>query len=279
MENEKKPFILYDENIRFESAIGGLKIYLPTKGGHAVFCLTHTVNTERNVDTYRLGQAYFKEELGEEYPITPERAEWDMAILISGRPDFIGGFAHGDEKMSAMRFFVDGEETKIESITEKRFFDRLKIQVDSVGYDPLDGKSEVLLHFKEYTVTNEGIRLAQRVEWLGEYLLSSSYLAMMPPAKTVTDSLFTDKDPTAMNTTIGTAVLGARSATVFGKESGLYFTMSVPEYPTLTGGGKFFLTDNGGNGYNKMYFVLANGYTVKEGEVFSTVTEYKICKK
>jgi hypothetical protein len=280
MKNGRKPFILYDENISFESSLGGLKIYLPTKRGYAIFSLTHTVNKERNADVYRLGQAFAKDgEAGEEYPITPERAEWDMAISLSGRPDFIGGFAHGDEKMTEARFLVDGEAVEIEELSEKRFFDCLKIEVESVGYDPLDGISEVLLHRKEYTVTEKGIRLSQRVEWLGEYLLEQSYLAMMPPSKSVTDSLFTDNDPTVILARSGLTVSSARSATVFGEKSGFYFRMSVPKYPSLTGGDKFFMTDNGGNGYNKMYFPLCNGYEVKKGEVFDTVTEYEIYTK
>ena len=108
-----------------------------------------------------------------------------------------------------------------------------------------------------------------------------SYLAMMPPKKDITDSYFTNLDTTPKTLTASNFQIdesGAVSVTVFGKNSGYYFTMTVNEYDTYI---KPYMSiaDNGGGPYNKMYFGFVNKGSVAKGDVWETVTEYKIEKK
>ena len=277
MNLQKKPYCKYDENASFEYARGCFRVYLPTERGYVNFNIIHSVRENIFADTWRLGQAFgYDDNLENEYPLTPFGAEWDMAVLIDGRDDFIGGSNHGDEIFTSARLILDGNEVEISSITKLFAFSEIKFITESVGYDPADHETKVLVHKKEHRITADGIRNTQSVEFLGDYLMQNSYLAMMPPLKTLTDSYYTDSDPTPRRAHREVLEFGARSATVFGEESGVSFTMSIPEYPTLKCSDRFFITDNSGGAYNKMYFLACKGQEVKCGDVWHAVTEYKI---
>ena len=100
---------------------------------------------------------------------------------------------------------------------------------------------------------------------------------MMPPLKTLTESFFTDTLPEPKPTLGGYGNHGfATSATVYGKESGYRFRMSVPVYPELRASGDFLITDNSGCQYNKMYFTAIRGDEVHAGDVWESLTEYSI---
>ena len=275
---EKKAYCQYDPALDFEGAQGGLRLFIPTKRGYVNYNLVHSVRADRNCDTWRLGKAYaFDDAFENEYELTPKGAEWDMAVKLSGRPDFIGGYAHGDEKYTSLSVLVDGESVRAETLCARTSFAELRITVTSVGYDPADPATAALKHEKCYTVTAVGITLEQRVEWLHDYTLGSSYLAMMPPLKTLTDSFYTNVDPTPKEPVANYgSVPGATEAVVFGRASGISFRMSVLRYPRLAGGNRFFMTDNHGCPYNKMYFVVCNGADVSAGDVWESETIYTI---
>ena len=277
----KEFYCRYDPSIDFESAEGGLRIFVPCVSGYINYNLVHSVNRDRNCDTWRLGRAYaFDDRLENETALTPHGAEWDMALRLGGRPDFIGGYAHGDEIYTSLSVNIDGATVDIESIKELTPFHGMVITVESVGYDPNDSVTEALKHWKEYVVNGDGILLNQRVEWLGDYTLGSSYMAMMPPLKTLTDHFYTDVDRTPKLADGGRGyVLGAAEAVVYGMASGLSFSMSVVKYPSMPGGDRFLLSDNGGYPYNKMYFVVCNGADVSRGECWETATRYTITSK
>ena len=69
-------------------------------------------------------------------------------------------------------------------------------------------------------------------------------------------------------------VPNAKRAVVSGEH--LRYEMSVPQYPTMPGGDRFLLTDNGGAPYNKMYFFLCFGEQTAKGDVWETTTQYRI---
>ena len=276
---EKRPYCQYDPTVDFERAVGGLRIFLPTEVGYVNYNFVHSVCEEKNCDTWRLSKAFaFDDCLESGYELTPKGAEWDMALRLSGRPDFIGGYAHGDEIYTSLSAEVDGQVIEIDSLEALTPFDKLVIRVASKGFDPSEPATEVLGHYKEYVVDGEGITLNQRVEWLGGYTLGASYMAMMPPLKSLTDSFYTNVDTTPREAASNYgSVSGATEAVVYGRE--LEFSMSVPKYPSLVGGNRFLLTDNKGRPYNKMYFVLCNGVGVSAGDVWETTTRYVIANK
>ncbi len=266
----------YDPTPAPEGAVGRLRIYFPAEKGYIIFSLAHTVREDRNADIWRLSEVFYTEALlGEETPLTSTAAEWDMAILLAGRPDFIGGYAHGDELGGELTLFLDGRRTDILSLCEPTAFGELCISVSSVGYDPEDGMREVLLHEKEYTVNFDGITLSQRVEWLGDYTVEKAFLAMLPPLKALTDAYFTDKDDKILDISAPITRAGVSSVTLLGRESGFYFTMSIPEY---RGEGELTVTDNRTSVYNKAYFRAARDERVQKGDIWHSVTNYKITR-
>ncbi len=275
---KKELYCVYDSSVDFENALGCLRFFIPTTNGYINYNLVRSVNKRKNVDMWRLSKAYaFDDNFENEYELTPPGAEWDMALRLSGRPDFIGGYAHGDEIYTSFFIDVDGKNVDAESLKSLTPFKKIIIKVQSIGYDPDDSVTQALKHFKEYVITEKGIALKQKVEWLNDYTLGTSYMAMMPPIKTLTDSVCTDVDttPKEAKTNYGYTP-GAKSAHVFGTESGIKFSMSVSKYPSLCGGDKFLLTDNKGGLYNKMYFVVCDGHNASKGEVWETTTEYSI---
>lgn len=279
--NPKPLYVKYDAGFTQEQSVEGLHLYIPTKEGYIDHTYGHTVVKERNADIWRLSIAYMCDDNLENPVAITTVGEWDMALMLSGRPDFIGGHAHGDEIMTDIKFIIDGVETDITTLTEATEFKTMVIVQNSVGYDPLDSITPVLKHHKEHKITHAGVRLDQRVEWLGDYTFGHSYLAMMPPSKKYTDSYYTNITEDKLIDLSGGKqehVDGATSVTVYGKESGLYFTMTVNEYDTYM---KPYMSvaDNGGGAYNKMYFTFVKSGTVSEGDVWETFTHYRIEKR
>lgn len=278
----KPLYLSYDATLSHESAQGGLHIYIPTKVGYIDHTFVRTVSTSRNADMWRISRAYtVDDKLTNPVQITVDNAEWDMALKITGRSDFIGGWMHGDEIFDDIKFIIDGVETDVTTITEKISFETMTIIESSTGYDPDNQSDEALKHYKEFTISHAGIRLDQKVEWLNDYDVEYSYLAMMPPKKECTDSYYTNLDtvPKTIDYTNGQInESGATSVTVFGKDSGLYFTMTVNEYDTYIKP-LMSIADNGGGPYHKMYFGFVNKGSVVKGDVWETFTQYKIDNK
>lgn len=276
---EKRPYCQYDSSVNFEDAVGGLRLYIPTANGYVNYNLVRSVLKSRNCDTWRLSIAYaLDDNLENEYPLTPHGAEWDMALRLSGRADFIGGFAHGDEIYTSVSVAIDGKSADIESLVELTPFNELIVKVASRGFDPDDSSTEALKHFKEYVINENGITLNQKVEWLNEYTLDTSYMAMMPPLKTLTDRFYTDVDrtPKVPADYFRERISGVTEAVVYGSSSGITYSMSAPKYPSILGGKRFFLSNNGKGLYNKMYFIICEGACVCKGDVWETTTKYAV---
>lgn len=273
-------YVKYDSGIKKESALGGIHIYIPTAEGYIDHTYVHTVSTKQNADIWRLSVVYLcDDDLNSLYPITVENAEWDMALKMNDRPDFVGGYAHGDEFMTDVKFTLDGNVVDVTTLTSPTEFTKLEILENSIGYDPIDGITPALKHKKNYIITHAGVRLEHRVEWLGDFGLGYSYLAMLPPPKTYTDMYYTNTTaPTAIIQGVSNKVDGATSVTVYGSESGLYYTMTVNYYNTFNEP-HMFITDNAGGSYNKTYFAYVKNGSVKKGDVWETFTHYKIEKK
>ena len=290
----------YDADMAYESGQGGLAIYIPTEKGYINYNFVHTVDTGKNADMWRLSVVNLCDNEGNMIKqITKEGAEWEMAIRLTDVSDFIGGYAHGDEKIVAdtkPTLLFDGEAIEISSVKNKQFY-TLSIEMDSEGFDPSDGTTKVLDHHKEYTITKAGISLNQTVTWCADRTLHStigSYLAMMPPMKhadaddtdIITDYYYTDKNPTPVyiggedKLNVKLANQEVSGVCVYGQESGIYFTLSKGD-----GDQSFIdevlLTENYSSSkprfnYNKMYFVFARGSEVATGDVWTATTNHNI---
>ena len=283
----------YTNNLTVTAGQGGLHIYLPQSKGYADWAFVHSVRDTSNCDTWRIANCTMADDdLNYVQAITTDGAEWEMALKIKDRPDFTGGFAHGDEVYNSLWTFVDGRYVDITSLTDVTNFNELKIIVNSTCYDPNDSVTVAFYHSKELIWTKDGLTVNQRVEWVNDYDLASCYLAMMPPlkylnednSKTVTDTFYTNTNyipttiPTSDNFSVTCKAPVPTKACVFGIDSGITCTMSVPKYVTKYEKGYYFLlTDNASNNYNKMYFSIAQlGDSVTSGDIWDTTTVYNI---
>ena len=101
---------------------------------------------------------------------------------------------------------------------------------------------------------------------------------MLPPFKCETDHYFTDKDHESRPIPPeGVNEQGEVKAIYLSGSAGFTFCLKAEKYLTDEEKGNcYFVRDNGGVPYNKMYFLLMHKGSVKNGEVWETVTEYQI---
>ena len=280
MKLKKYLFCLYSNEKCDDSGIEALKLYLPTKDGYVNHNIVHSVMKSTNCDIWRLSAVYFCNNAFEPIrPLTRSGAEWEMALKIDGRPDFIGGYAHGDEVFQNVKLTIDGEECEITEISAPKSFNELIFEVWSVGYDPNDSITEALLHYKKFIVNESGVKVEQSVEWLEDFELGNSYMAMMPPLKCETDFYFDDNDTAIKEipTIVSIAKTCNAKALYLLGNAGFKFGLCAVKYLSGENGENTYLvSDNGGVPYNKLYFVLQHKGFVNEGDVWKTVTRYTI---
>lgn len=276
MRDNKKMFCKYVHGVTDDAGIEALRLYLPIEDGYVNYNIVHSVSEARRCDTWRLSVVYLcNEKLCRIRPLTRAGAEWEMALKLAGRPDFIGGFAHGDELFNKIEITVDGEKRLLDSLTEVMECESLIFEVWSCGYDPSEPQTQVLEHYKKLSVGWDGVRVQQKVEWLGDFELGNCYMAMMPPYKAETDVYYTEIDRMPKNIGEPVGISGYDNALYLSGKSGLTFCMKVERYLS-DALAQYYISDNGGVPYNKMYFVLPHDGTVHQDDIWETVTEYSI---
>ena len=274
----KSAYVQYATNIgeTYDNATEGLNIYLPATVGYVKYTILHSVNSDINADNWRLANAYAVDDTFGNERILTCKAEWDMAMKIDGRSDFIGGIVHGDEIMTSIKFVVDGKEvTDLSTLSSLTKFTTLQIVQTSNGYDPNDSTTVALTHAKTHTVTADGITTDQTVEWQNDYALKNCFLAMMPPLKEYTDHYKLNGATEGSEIAYG-FYSKVSSAVVYGEESGVSFEMSISEYPYYNNGRTFRMTDNGGLSYNKMYYYCCDDLSITSGTVWESTTHHSI---
>jgi len=281
--------IRYEKETSWDCAEGGFRICFPTQGGWINYNFVHSVEPKRAADTWRLSVAeYLNEGFQRVTGLTKPGAEWEMAIRLKDRCDFIGGYNHGDEKYTGVLFRLDGKRVTPEELSELREAEEFFVRVESEGYDPNLPSKPVLEHQKEYTFSEGRVFLRQRVSFLSDEALDGrfySFLAMMPPLKREGEVQISDSYVKNGEILPLPAALSNReeSLTVAGRESGFFFTMGASGYsPRYENAYHPLVTDNGGLNYNKMYLAFGGKSLtdrVKKGEIWQAETEYRIEKK
>ena len=124
--NKKNPCCVFDNSSTIDFATECFKIFLPMEFGFVNFNIVHSLRREIVSDVWRLGMAYaYDDALEKNCLLTRFNAEWDMAIHLFGRDDFIGGSNHGDEVYYSASLFIDGVRRDIRRITELTEFENL----------------------------------------------------------------------------------------------------------------------------------------------------------
>lgn len=186
-----------------------VSIFVPAIVGFVKYAFVRNEVSASNANNWRIDRAYACDDSKVvRFPITAQ-GEWEMALKINERADFIGGYAHGDEVLKSISFFVDGRKVNdISSLTTETEFEELRIVELTDLYDPNDGANlstkdsftPVAHHGREYIITKDGIRLKQFVLFDVAETMTTSYMTMLPIirgndyqwATQITDSYYSD---------------------------------------------------------------------------------------
>lgn len=221
------------------------------------------------------------------YPVVVA-GEWEMAVKIDGRPDFIGCRNHGSEITTSIRFFADGTEfTPTDGLTMK--VRELAIVEISDMYDPDDEVTVVGTHYKDYRITKQdGITVRQRIDWiLDETMNSASYVCMFPVCRgndsqsdiQVTDTAYCDYDYLDYDVSTTSHSMSAhRHGLSFyrlrGSETGVSAEASW-EIEDEQDGSWSMISNS--TAYNKVYVAYCGtGYEVKAGDSWKWKSRYRI---
>lgn len=273
-----------------------LDIFIPTEVGYYNVNFVHGVYKTANYDIWRLYKmSAVDDTLKRRYDIT-NTGEFEAALRLKDRSDFCGGTLHGDEMLTAVEFYLDGEPTDVTSIKNPRAFTEMKIVRDSLFYDPADHTTQIATHRAEYIINKSGVRIKQKVVWSVDAVCDVSYLAMFPVLRTTTDAsgktVAISKQYADDTTTQVYDVLeagkkeypqkfkqGVRKITLSSDELGLTSSLELVDITNVPGAG--YSDCSAAEQYNKLYFTITgygNGddYKVKQGEVWEATTHYAV---
>jgi hypothetical protein len=209
--------------------------------------------------------------------------ELETAIKQTGKPDFMGGPAHGEEELFSVTMLIDGTVVALGGTGSFRCR-RVEFMQGSdlyeVGTTPAKA-NRLAKNYKRWEFSAAGIELRQRVVWEAAVSLNQTFLCMLPILRTsgavqVTDTgfrspLYATEDITDTSFTI------VFSTSDIGKVSGP--SGYSAEVQVLDGwdkpGRQFFISNSAT--YNKLYFDFTGaGYTTEVGEVFSARAIFRL---
>lgn len=215
--------------------------------------------------------------------------EWEMAVKIDGRTDFIGCMNHGSEISTIADLYFDGLKM---AITDGASFQcsEIKANQKSTMYDPADETTVVGYHYKTHIITADGIRIEQRIEWVHDETMAASYVMMMPAVRgsddvssvQVTDRAYDDWNMAESNVatttfspvSIGGQIYRGHTLCLYGTTSGVVIESSceIKDEPA----GVFAYLHNA-QLYNKWYYAYCgDGYAVHDEDEWEWVSRYKI---
>lgn len=285
----RKPYLI---NTKDNQNRWQYEIFLPCYDGEnwVHLFLQHIVNNGINADNWRIKTAFLNDGIQDITRLAGD-GEWEMALQLVGRPDFIGGSMHGNEVVNYLTVYVDGviAGTPVVSSGGKKEFDTLTILESTNLYDPNDNSTLVAEHLKKYTFTKDGVNLIQRINWKGDFPLTYSYIAMLPADRTyngeqITDYWYDDKTflrydvsssgfgdyPTQMKT-------GVTGQFLCGETSRVSMSVELVRMSPKIDEAISFLSDS--VYFNKIYFSMCGqSYSVQNGDVWITEANYKLNK-
>ena len=231
-----------------------------------------------NSNCWRLGTLDLYKRIGNEFVICESgliiSGEWECAIKESGAEDFMGGNAHGDERILEISATLDGKSLDLSSS-----FVTTGVSLDIVRHSLLNRCNtpgdNVIDHVVSYNITAESIIIDQTAEWLQDMVVENSYLLMCPISRAYTTSAMIE----GQSEVIDISYAGHSRPNLSGDKGhfslwGDKFSAEI-EYECLEGAfGKAFsfISPSTSPAYNKFYynFVGPNVQAVKAGHKVTT---------
>ncbi len=271
-----------------KAASNVVNVFVPTEDVNCYirFPFTHFTETLINADNWKIHEAYVSDGKNDIRKIV-RAGEWEMAIQIDGRDDFIGGSLHGDEIATSIRFYADG--ILASSLTSEIYCNEFKAVEISDLYDPSDHTTKVATHCKEYIFSQNGLLINQRIHWKAAYTLKYSYIAMLPILRAddkgnITSKYFDDsnyEEYDVSNDSFGGYPISYRKnvlkQTLYSEESGISAEVEILKREPYIQDAISFVSDS--EYYNKLYFSMCgNNYTTSPDVDWMTSVRYQINK-
>ncbi len=231
-----------------------------------------------NSNCWRLGTLDLYKRIGNEFVICESgliiSGEWECAIKESGAEDFMGGNAHGDERILEISATLDGKSLDLSSS-----FVTTGVSLDIVRHSLLNRCNtpgdNVIDHVVSYNITAESIIIDQTAEWLQDMVVENSYLLMCPISRAYTTSAMIE----GQSEVIDISYAGHSRPNLSGDKGhfslwGDKFSAEI-EYECLEGAfdkAFSFISPSTSPAYNKFYynFVGPNVQVVKAGHKVTT---------
>ena len=278
---KKKNYFKYVNVSGEGSSSERIEVYIPnpTGSGYIQYNFVHTVMPATNANVWRVDRAYLVDDSFTLQFALTDQGEWETALLLVNSPDFSGGFAHGDEIMIDIDFFIGGEIVDYTSFTTLTEFKESKIVQTSNMYDPNDHTTVICVHGSEHIFDADGLTLNQSITWSGSAEISTCYMAMFPPKKFGTDKVYTDSDYsiiTLPSSNYRQEYVDVNSMTIFNETNGFMGIFSQPVSVHGLNGESFLITDNSNQDYNKCYYVITTRDHVSQGDIWKTKTHFSL---
>ena len=219
--------------------------------------------------------------------------EWEMAIKLDGRSDFIGLGNHGDEIQTAFRLYVDGQSITENATFEARPFAEAQLICTLTMYDPSDHTTVVGTHTRIDTINaaRKTFTVENHVEFANSYTMKPSYLFMAPLARDnngvqitdyyidnedyiLTDCSTTTFNPSDANHGVGESKNEVSEYKFWGSGLNLHGYAKIL-HRSAPAGNTFFGNISDASSYNKIYLSMCrDGETVSAGDVWRMATEF-----
>lgn len=270
---------------------GGVDIYMkgsnPSSDKYIKYEMLNSVNASIGCDVWRLHKAYEATRTGEtsftEGQDLLNGGENETAIKITGKTDFMGGLAHGDEEKTSIKLLIDGAVQSLTNYTTYRCRKCEFLQASELFEpDTATPQSTVVAHaYKRWVYEGGELELFQTIDWDVAVTLSDTYLTMLSIYRddgsvTVTDKGFrsfeyAEEDISTAGFTISFSTSNIAKAS--GPDG---YSAEIEILEGWDKSNRQFHFSNAA-AYNKFYFDFTGaGYTTTIGETFNARSRYKL---
>lgn len=270
-------------------------MYVPVsnKKGYLEYSFIKVDDADINALGWRLRNLYLTKTNKTQVEMLCTTGEWEMALQIAGRSDFIGLGNHGDEIQTSFKLFIDGAEVlETDTFTDKEW-SKAQLVTTLAMYDPNDHTTIVGYHTRIDTVdaVSRKVTIQNKVEFVQNLSLSFSYLFMCPIMRTyngkqITDTFIDDKDyvltdcstttfnPTSENNGVGRYKEGVTEYDFWGADYKINGYAKIIRRILPSGVAPISYVSSA-DAYNKIY-LSACGYStsVASGDIWIMETEF-----
>ena len=262
----------------------------PTSNKYLQYPMVNIVNAGIGADVWRWQRVYEAERTGDAAFTQGleicNSGENEMAIMINGKTDHIGGNAHGDEQQVWSRMLIDGSEVSLAAAADYRAR-RVEFMQESDLFEPdtaTPQDTRVAKAYRRWKFEAGYVDIWNHIVWEAVHTLDQSFLAMltflrMSGATQVSDKgfrepLWAEEDISVSGFTHVFDTAGIAKAS--GPNG---YSAEVEILDGWDKSGRRFNFSNSAS-YNKFYFdFTGGGYVTSIGEVFKSHARYKLDTK